>query len=84
MVSSYLGLVVVWFEDGKIHRAILEFIRYIKSFENHFIEEIINWLYRLKKKHDGQYLAEVVGDCMKRWGLKDNVFDFICSFIFFF
>ncbi len=27
LVSSYLGLVVVWYEKGYIHRAILEFIR---------------------------------------------------------
>ena len=28
IVSSYLGLVVVWYQNGLIHRAILEFIRY--------------------------------------------------------
>ena len=28
IVSSYLGLVVVWYKNGLIHRAILEFIRY--------------------------------------------------------
>ncbi|KAF8799387.1 hypothetical protein BYT27DRAFT_7217763 [Phlegmacium glaucopus] len=26
LISSYLGLVVVWFDQGVIHRAILEFI----------------------------------------------------------
>ncbi len=28
IVASYLGIVVVWFSQGVIHRAILEFIRY--------------------------------------------------------
>ena len=27
LVSSYLGIVVVWYSEGVIHRAILEFIR---------------------------------------------------------
>lgn len=27
LVSSYLGLVIIWYENGTIHRAILEFIR---------------------------------------------------------
>jgi len=27
LVASYLGLVVIWYQDGKIYRAILEFIR---------------------------------------------------------
>lgn len=29
IVASFLGIVVVWYEDGKIHRAILEFIRFV-------------------------------------------------------
>jgi len=29
IVSSYLGLVVVWYQDGLIHHAILEFIQYV-------------------------------------------------------
>lgn len=27
LVSSYLGLVIIWYENGAIHRAILEFLR---------------------------------------------------------
>lgn len=27
LVSSYLGLVIIWYENGTIHHAILEFIR---------------------------------------------------------
>ena len=27
IVASFLGIVVVWFEEGVIHRAVLEFIR---------------------------------------------------------
>jgi hypothetical protein len=27
IVASFLGIVVVWFSDGIVHRAILEFIR---------------------------------------------------------
>jgi hypothetical protein len=29
IVASFLGIVVVWYESGKIHRAILEFIRFV-------------------------------------------------------
>jgi len=29
IVSSYLGLVVVWYQNGLIHQAILEFIWYV-------------------------------------------------------
>ena len=28
-VASYLGIVAIWFADGKIWRATLEFIRYV-------------------------------------------------------
>lgn len=52
LVASYLGICVVWYDGGKIHRAILEFIR-------------------LKEKHDGEYLAKCVVECLKRFGLED-------------
>ena len=29
LTSSYLGVVIIWYEAGKIHRAILEFLRCI-------------------------------------------------------
>jgi hypothetical protein len=32
IVASFLGLVVVWFDKGVIHRAILEFIRLALNF----------------------------------------------------
>ncbi|KAF8799450.1 hypothetical protein BYT27DRAFT_7024298, partial [Phlegmacium glaucopus] len=54
LISSYLGLVVVWFDQGVIHRAILEFIC-------------------LTQKHDGRYLATVTADCLKRFGLDQQV-----------
>lgn len=28
-VASYLGIVVIWYETGEIHRAILEFAKYV-------------------------------------------------------
>jgi hypothetical protein len=32
IVASFLGLVVVWFDEGVIHRAVLEFIRLALNF----------------------------------------------------
>lgn len=55
IVSSYLGLVVVWYQNGSIHRAILEFIC-------------------LKQRHDGEYLAQVVFDCLEHFGLTELLF----------
>ncbi|KAF5347263.1 hypothetical protein D9756_009877 [Leucocoprinus leucothites] len=50
IVASYLGLVIIWSEQGIIYWTVLEFIR-------------------LKHKHTGEYLAKVVFDCLKHWGL---------------
>ncbi|KAF5345972.1 hypothetical protein D9756_010932 [Leucocoprinus leucothites] len=55
IVVSYLGLVVIWSEQGTIYRTVLEFIR-------------------LKHKHTGEYLAKVVFDCLKCWGLTKKMF----------
>ena len=30
LMASYLGIVVMWFSGGVLHRRILEFIRYVK------------------------------------------------------
>lgn len=30
IIFSYLGLVIIWCADGNIHRAVLEFIRYVE------------------------------------------------------
>lgn len=32
LMSSYLGIVIVWFSEGVLHRRILEFIRYVSIF----------------------------------------------------
>ncbi|RXW13602.1 hypothetical protein EST38_g12250, partial [Candolleomyces aberdarensis] len=50
ITASFLGVVLIWSEQGEIHRIILEFIR-------------------LKKKHTGQYLAQCIADCLKRYGI---------------
>ncbi|KAF8219552.1 hypothetical protein L208DRAFT_1339232, partial [Tricholoma matsutake] len=63
IVASFLGIVVVWYSNGIIHRAILEFI----------------WL---TQKHDGVYLATVVANCLKWFGLEELVC-FLFSFFFF-
>ncbi|KAF5345112.1 hypothetical protein D9756_011467 [Leucocoprinus leucothites] len=55
IIASYLGLVVVWYDKGEIHRTILEFIR-------------------LKQSHTGEYLAEEVAACLKRFGLQHLLF----------
>lgn len=31
ITASFLGIVIIWFQDGKMHRAILEFIRLVLS-----------------------------------------------------
>ncbi|KAJ3560171.1 hypothetical protein NP233_g11011 [Leucocoprinus birnbaumii] len=54
IVASYLSLVIVWWEQDKIHHMILEFIR-------------------LKNKHTGDYLAQVVADCLKHWKLSNKL-----------
>lgn len=41
LVSSYLGLVIVWHENGKIHRAILEFIRFVINLWIYFILTLV-------------------------------------------
>lgn len=76
LVSSILGIVVVWYVDGKIHRAILEFIRYV-SYDSHINEVLTSTYFRLTEKHDGQYLARVTADCMKRFGLENHVREFV-------
>ena len=43
LVSSYLGLVVVWFDQGLIHRAVLEFIRYI-TIHYLFIDFLVSFI----------------------------------------
>ena len=42
---------------------------------------IFNWFFRLTRKHDRTYLATVVADCLKRFGLEKLVcFLFVCIF----
>ncbi|TFK37882.1 hypothetical protein BDQ12DRAFT_723952 [Crucibulum laeve] len=52
IIASYLGIVIVWYTNGQIHRCVLEFIK-------------------LCQKHDGQYLATMVANCLSHFGLKD-------------
>jgi len=72
LVSSYLGLVVVWFDQGQIHRAILEFIRCVAICDISFL--FLSAFYSLTQKHDGRYLATVTADCLKQFGLDQQVF----------
>jgi hypothetical protein len=79
IVASFLGLVVVWYSNGIVHRAILEFIRLVSLVaQNVFC--LTN--FRLTQKHDGVYLATVVANCLKRFGLEELVC-FLFSFFFF-
>lgn len=63
---------VVWFDKGKIHQTILEFIRCIANLEYIFYI-FLSSFYSLTKKHDGRYLAIVTADCLKRFGLDQQV-----------
>ncbi|KAF8798621.1 hypothetical protein BYT27DRAFT_7123024, partial [Phlegmacium glaucopus] len=40
LISSYLGLVVVWFDQGVIHRAILEFIRLTQKHDGRYLATV--------------------------------------------
>lgn len=71
IVASFLGIVVVWYEKGIIHRAILEFIRWDPFFLFHFYLPVI--IVRLTQKHDGEYLANVTANCLNRFGLMELV-----------
>ena len=79
IVASFLGIVVVWYSNGIIHRAILEFIRLV-SLVAHNVFCLTN--FRLTQKHDGVYLATVVANCLKQFGLEKLVC-FLFSFFFF-
>ncbi|KAF8218613.1 hypothetical protein L208DRAFT_1349570, partial [Tricholoma matsutake] len=65
IVASFLGIVVVWFQEGVIYCAVLEFIR---------LPSICS---TLTQKHDGKYLAEVTANCLKRFGLDKLVFNLV-------
>ena len=72
LISSYLGLVVVWCTNGKIHRAVLEFIRYGLNIV--IISYIILKIFlRLTDSHTGEYLAKVTADCLKHFNLDKKV-----------
>ena len=72
LTSSYLGVVVIWYEAGKIHRAILEFLRCVVLSMNTSITDVdIFW--RLTESHDGKYLAARLAECLVRFGLDDYV-----------
>ena len=43
LMVSYLGIVVMWFSGGMLHRRILEFVRYVKPL--HSNEEILMMLH---------------------------------------
>ena len=66
LVSSYLGLVIVWHANGKIHHAILEFIWSVFDLWKYFSLMLV---LSLTKSHTGEYLAEVTAKCLKCYGL---------------
>ncbi|KAJ3500635.1 hypothetical protein NLJ89_g9707 [Agrocybe chaxingu] len=41
LIASYLGLVVVWYQDGSIHRAILEFIRLTQRHDGQYLADVV-------------------------------------------
>ena len=66
---------MIWYHHGEIHRAILEFAKYIKiSILCIVMPLLIVWCpFRLMEKHDGKYLANVLALCVKHYGLEDFV-----------
>jgi hypothetical protein len=70
----------VWFSNGIIHHAILEFIRLVMFLVAQNIFCLTN--FRLTQKHDGVYLATVVANCLKRFGLEELVCFLFSYFIF--
>jgi hypothetical protein len=69
--SSYLGVIVIWYDCGKIHRAILEFLRFV--FILFCCRKLLRIFLRLTESHDGKYLASRLADCLKWFGLKEFV-----------
>jgi hypothetical protein len=74
LVASYLGIIVVWSQEGILYRAVLEFVRYETFFLSQNLD--LHYISRLTQKHDGNYLAEVTGACLKRFGLANKVYIF--------
>lgn len=63
---------VIWYDEGVIYRAILEFIWWDHiTFNLSFI--LLTVAARLTQKHDGLYLAKVTAECLERFGLGDLV-----------
>jgi uncharacterized membrane protein YqgA involved in biofilm formation len=79
ILVSFLGIVVVWFSNGIIHHAILEYIQLVS-----LVAQNVFYLtnFRLTEKHNGVYLAMVVANCLKWFGLEKLVC-FLFSFFFF-
>lgn len=72
LIFAYLGLVIIWYAEGKINRAILEFIRQVTPII--FLQkQLLIVSIRLKSNHDGKYLAKVVAECLERFQLGDRV-----------
>jgi hypothetical protein len=67
----------VWFSNGIIHRAILGFIQLVSLVAQN-VFHLTN--FGLTQKHDGVYLAMVVANCLKWFGLEKLV----CFLFFFF
>lgn len=69
ILISYLGIVLMWYDRGSIHRTTIEFARYVELAPS-FIQSDT---FRLDARHTGQYLAEVLFDCLSRYGLVNKV-----------
>lgn len=37
---TFNGIVIIWYEDGKIHRAILEFIKLTEKHDGKYLAEV--------------------------------------------
>ena len=74
IVASYLGVVIIWCDEGTVHRAILDFIRYVISFQVYNIAcHLLSFICRLTESHTGIYLAEKVAELLRQYGLQDLV-----------
>lgn len=49
LVSSYLGIILIWYASGKIHRAVLEYLHlYERHTGKYMAEQVANCLKRFK------------------------------------
>ena len=62
----------MWYANGKCQCAVLEFIQYVTILP--LSSKPLLMMYNsLRQSHMGQYLAGVIADCLRRFGLEKKV-----------